>query len=181
MGACIFFLGIPTADRPMPKVTLTAEQIKRIPRGVVWRFHLAEQKSANVRGSIEKQIKAARNRDDHDKADQLEETIGKKSRNAFVETAAEILYGMIKVPSDQAVADLPSEPPSVQRAATAEALAVEPRHTADEEDDVWYVRVHAWVAENASSTLPMPPTGRTRVSRDAYPSTTRNVGKHCVI
>ncbi|KAJ4267490.1 hypothetical protein NW762_003597 [Fusarium torreyae] len=88
--------------------------IDRIARDVVWRFYLVEQKPTDVRGSIEKQVEAARSRDDHNKAEQLEKTIGEKSRNAFVETAAEILYGMIKVLSVQAVADLPSEPPSVQ-------------------------------------------------------------------
>ncbi|KAF4443431.1 hypothetical protein FACUT_1355 [Fusarium acutatum] len=76
-----------------------------------------------------------------------------KCLQAFVETAAEPICHLLKGPSAKAAADLPGQPPSVQRAATAEALAVELRRQAGKDHHVWYKRLSTWVRENATMAV----------------------------
>ncbi|CVK92792.1 uncharacterized protein FMAN_07635 [Fusarium mangiferae] len=76
-----------------------------------------------------------------------------KCLQAFVETATEPIYHLLKGLSTKAVIDLLDQPPSVQRATTAETLAVELRRQTWEDDHVWYRRLSTWVRENSTMAV----------------------------
>ncbi|EWZ37539.1 hypothetical protein FOZG_09528 [Fusarium oxysporum Fo47] len=152
-SSCTFFMDISWRDRQLPKADLTPQQIARITRDIANRYQYAEQKFTNVGRSIEQEIQAAFDRDDTEKAEYLQESLEEKCQHAFIETAAEPIYHLLKGPSAKAAADLPDQPPSVQRAATAEALALELRCRDGEDDHVWYKRLSTWVRDNATMAV----------------------------
>ncbi|KAF5581355.1 hypothetical protein FPANT_8968 [Fusarium pseudoanthophilum] len=136
-SSCTFFMDISWRDRQLRKADLTPQQIARITRDLTNRFHFAEQKFINVGASIEQKIQTAAESDDTDRVEYLEENKKRKYLEAFVTTAAEPIYHLLKGPSAKAAADLPDQPPSLQRAATAEALSLDLRRR-DGEDDLVY-------------------------------------------
>ncbi|KAF5678393.1 hypothetical protein FDENT_8969 [Fusarium denticulatum] len=149
-SSCTFFMDISWRDRQLPKADLTPQQIARITRDLTNRFHLAEPKFTNVGVSMRQEIEAATEQDDTDRAEYLQDSLEERCLRVFIETAAEPIYHLPKGTSARAAADLPNQPPSIQRAATAEALAMELR-CRDREDDLdWYKRLSTWVYDNAS-------------------------------
>ncbi|KAF5703997.1 hypothetical protein FMUND_12756 [Fusarium mundagurra] len=66
-----------------------------------------------------------------------------------MENSGHPIYHLLKGSSAKAAADLPDQPPSLQHAATAEALALDLRRRDEEDDLVWYQRLSTWVRDNA--------------------------------
>ncbi|KAJ3527097.1 hypothetical protein NM208_g10873 [Fusarium decemcellulare] len=138
-------------DRPVPATTifhadlprapLSASQIIRIATGIAKSFRSPEQKYRNVLVHCNNDIVAA--------------------------TAEEDTSRFIATPSDEARLEHPQAAPSVQRAATAKAIATDLRQRRDaensdgndESDHEWFDRVQAWVTENARARLPKPRSG----------------------
>lgn len=76
-----------------------------------------------------------------------------KCLQAFVETATEPIYHLLKGLSTKAVIDLLDQPPSVQHATTAGTLAVELRRQTWEDHHVWYRRLSTCVRENSTMAV----------------------------
>ncbi|KAF5642326.1 hypothetical protein F52700_3174 [Fusarium sp. NRRL 52700] len=129
------------------------QAIARITRDLTNRFHFAEQKFINAGVSIEQRIQAALESDDTDRVQCLEDNKEGKCLEAFVATAAEPIYHLLEGPSAKAATYLADQPPSLKRAATAEALDLDLRRRDGEDDLVWYQRLSTWVRDNAEMAV----------------------------
>ncbi|KIL96251.1 hypothetical protein FAVG1_00995 [Fusarium avenaceum] len=158
--SCVFFLRVSHRERELPNVALSATQVSKIVKSMVWRFKLAETKSSNILLSMEKEAEAARSNDDETKAQYLEGLIDQKSENSFIQIAGQSIFELLRFPSSKSVTHLPKDAPSVQRAHTASLLALKLRQNEGEYDPAWFSRIQAWVTKSASTTRIMSVIGR---------------------
>ncbi|KAF4460376.1 MFS monocarboxylate transporter [Fusarium albosuccineum] len=160
-------LRIPTAERAIPRATLTASQVVRIATEIVKTFSRAEQKCRNVLNQCNDDIAVATAAEDTNRIKHIEDHREEWALKSFYETAIQVLLELIATPSDEAKLAYPQAAPSVQRAATAKKVATDLRQHRDvenpddndESDHEWFDRVQTWVMDNATARLPKPPSG----------------------
>ncbi|KAJ3525054.1 hypothetical protein NM208_g11808 [Fusarium decemcellulare] len=159
---CTMFFDISTTERTPPPAHLSASDVLDTTKKIVETFRDAEQKYNNVLARVDNDIVAATAAEDSDRVEYLEQYREAWAMRSFYKTAAEILFELITVPSEEAVREHPNLSLSVQRVVTAKAVAAVLRQRLDAEksnddelDYEWFGRIRTWVMDNA--TFPLPP------------------------